>query len=322
MLALFVLAPVVGEIIGASLRFSYFAQPLRVVGIACFYGAGVVLIREIAHRLQLTAWGLALLGCAFALIEEGLALQTVFNPVGMDGEAVYGNAFGVNWFWTVVVVGYHVVWSILIPIGVVHLVFPRSSALPWLSRRSVGAFAALFTAGAAIFLGISLVRSDFRLPWGQATATIIVAVGFVCASVTCRDQGRASHSGHTPGRLGVMLFGLTTGIGWFVLFLVAFIGSPVSFLWWTTGALLFATAAALLLRRWTKRVWTPRQQLALYLGAALSAALFGLLLVVVDGHRANIAFQCVVIVALISVYFWMNRRLAKNGDGARCSPAT
>jgi hypothetical protein len=75
-----------GEVVGASLRLNSFAQPLRVLGIVCFYGAGVVLIREIAQRLRLSAWGVVLLGCAFALVEEGLALQTIFNPVGMDGR--------------------------------------------------------------------------------------------------------------------------------------------------------------------------------------------------------------------------------------------
>jgi hypothetical protein len=60
-----------GEVVGASLRLSTFAQPLRVLGIVCFYGAGVVLIREIAQRLRLSAWGVVLLGYAFALVEEG-----------------------------------------------------------------------------------------------------------------------------------------------------------------------------------------------------------------------------------------------------------
>lgn len=164
-LTLFILAPVTGEILGASLRLSYFAQPLRVLGIVCFYGAGVVLIREYGQRLQLSGWGLVLLACAFALVEEGLALQTIFNPVGMDGEAVFGNAFGVNWFWAVVVTGYHVVWSVLIPIAIVHLVFPHSSDSSWLSPRGTGVLTAVFACGATTFLAISLLRSDFRLTW-------------------------------------------------------------------------------------------------------------------------------------------------------------
>ena len=308
--ALFVLAPAMGEVIGASLRLSSFAQPLRVLGIVCFYGAGVLLIRETAQRLHLSAWGVVLLGCAFALVEEGLALQTIFNPIGMDGEPVYGNAFGVNWFWAVVVSGYHVVWSVLIPIAVVHLALPGSRHSPWLSRRSAGALAAVFACGTATFLVITHLRSDFRLSWVDAAATIVVTAGLMWAAATCKDDGRAASAARAPGRTVVGLFGLVAGTGWFVLFLAAFIGGPVSFVWWTAGALAFAAAVALVLRRWTRRQWTPRHQLVLCFGAAMSAALFGLLLVCLDGHGANTAFQCAVIAALIAAHVWMDRRLS------------
>ncbi|WP_147141749.1 hypothetical protein [Nocardia ninae] len=312
MLTLFVLAPVLGEVLGASLRLSYFVQPLRVVAIVCFYGAGVVLIREIAQRWRLSGWGIVLLGCAFALIEEGLALQTIFNPVGMDGEPVHGNAFGVNWFWAVVVSGYHVVWSVLLPIALAHLAFPPSSRAPWLSRRSAGVLTVVFACGTALFVAISLLRSDFRLPSGHAAVTIVVAAGVVWASTRCRDNGRVGLAGRTPKPKLVALFGVMAGTVWFVLFLAAFIGGPISFVWWTTGALTFAAAVALVLRRWTRRGWTPRHQLALCFGTGLSAALFGLLLVALDGHLANIAFQCAVVVALIAAYIWMGRRLGSS----------
>ena len=61
-LALFVLAPLMGEVLGAALRLSNFLEPLRVAAIVCFYGAGVVLLREIATRFRLSTRGLVLLG--------------------------------------------------------------------------------------------------------------------------------------------------------------------------------------------------------------------------------------------------------------------
>jgi positive regulator of sigma E activity len=71
---LFFMAPLLGEVVGAALRLSYFVEPLRVLSILCFYGAGVVLVREIVQRLRLNGWGMVLLGVAYAPIEEGLAL--------------------------------------------------------------------------------------------------------------------------------------------------------------------------------------------------------------------------------------------------------
>lgn len=225
----------------------------------------------------------------------------------MDGEAVHGTALGVNWFWAVVVCGYHVVWSVLIPIAVVHLALPGSNRSPWLSRRSTGTLVLLFVCGAAVFLAISLLRSDFRLPVGHAAATVAVVASLVSASVACRKHGGVAHSGRVPGRMTVGLFGSACGIGWFILFLASFIGGPVSFVWWTVGALAYAAAAALVVQRWTRRAWTPRHQLALCFGAAMASALFGLLLVAVDGHPANIAFQCAVTAALVTGYLRMDR---------------
>jgi drug/metabolite transporter (DMT)-like permease len=43
----------------------------------------------------------------------------------------------------------------------------------------------------------------------------------------------------------------------------------------------------------------------------MSAALFGLLLVALDGNRGNTAFQCVVVAALIAAYVSLDRRLSR-----------
>ncbi len=157
---------------------------------------------------------------------------------------------------------------------------------------------------------ISYLRSDFRLSWVHAAATIVVTAGLVLAATLCTGHDRVPSAARGPGLTVVGLFGLVAGTGWFGLFLVAFIGGPVSFAWWTAGALSFAAAAALVLRRWTRRQWTPRHQLVLCFGAAMSAGLFGLLLVALDGNPANTAFQCAVIAAVAAAYVWLDRRLA------------
>lgn len=304
---LFLLAPLVGEVLGAAMRLSYFVQPLRVLGVMLFYGAGVVLIREVARRLGLNWWGVILLAIVFALVEEGLALQTIFNPVGPGEDTVFGRVAGVNWFWAVVVCGYHVVWSVLVPIALVECLFPRHSRSAWLSKRATAVFGGLFALGGAVFLLISFLRSDYRLPLQLAAGTVLMVAILMWAATKCVGD-KVGTGKKAPRPAAVAWFGLLAGIGWFALHLIAFIGGAVSFVVWTAIAVVLAAVSALLVRRWTSAAWTPRHLLALAFGTMLSATLFGVFLVLADGRVENTVFQLVLLVALPVAYVALKRR--------------
>jgi hypothetical protein len=302
------MAPLLGEVVGAALRLSYFVEPLRVVSILCFYGAGVVLVREIAQRLRLNGWGIVLLGLAYALIEEGLALQTIFNPQGMDGEMMYGRAAGVNWFWAVLVCGYHVVWSVLIPIGMVHILFPRESGSPWLSPRKLPVFAGVFALGTALFALISLLRSDFRLSVVEIGAVLAIVGLLTWAASRCRARDTPRVPQRLPGTMRAGWTGLGIGLVWFAFHLMAFICGGISFVWWVLAAVLVAIAAAAIVARWMRHGWTARHQLAASFGAVLAAGLFGLLLVSLAENLVDVVFQVIVIGGIVAGYVWIRRR--------------
>lgn len=309
-LALFLLSPLIGEIVGAALRFSYFTQPPRVAAILCFYGAGAVLIREAVRRSGLNGWGLVLLAFAFAVLEEGLGLQTIFNPRGMDGETVYGRAFEVNWLWAVTVTGYHAVWSIVIPITVAHLLFPARRHAAWLSRRMLGVFAGVFAAGFATFVFISLVRSDFRLSVAQIAGGVLAVAVLVLSATACRRPWATTSARRSPGPPAAGVFGFGAGLAWLTLYLVAFIGTGTSFWIWTLAALVFGATVALILRRWAARPdWRERGQLPACSGATLALWLFGLLLVANGGRADDVVFHFVVLTALLAGYLWLRRRI-------------
>src|SRR5262245_1046564 len=64
-------------------------QPLLWPFLLLIYGPGALLIRESARRLD-CGWGsILLLGTAYGLVEEGLALQSLFNP-SLYGAADWG----------------------------------------------------------------------------------------------------------------------------------------------------------------------------------------------------------------------------------------
>lgn len=308
-LVLFVLAPLIGEVVGAAFRFSYLAQPLRAVAILCFYSAGVLLVREVVQRRGLNGWGLLRLAAAFAVLEEGLGLQTIFNPQGMDGETVYGRAFEVNWLWAVVVTGYHAVWSIVIPIVLTHLAFPAERHTTWLSRSMLTVCAGVFALGFAVFVFISLVRSEFRLSAAQIIGGVAAVIILVLSASRCRRPWATTSTKQCPGPATVGWVGFGAGLAWLMLYLVAFIGTPAPFVVWTLAALVFAVALAAILRRWVTRPgWSPRHHLNSCLGAVLALWLFGLFLVANGGRTDDVVFHFVVLAASIVGYLWLRRR--------------
>jgi hypothetical protein len=74
---LFFLAPLVGEYLLGNMPIT--DLPLLLV-LAPFYGAGALLIREVTRRLGLGWHSMILMALAYAIVEEGLVLQTLFNP--------------------------------------------------------------------------------------------------------------------------------------------------------------------------------------------------------------------------------------------------
>ncbi len=123
------------------------------------YGTGVLLVREAWIRWG-GGWGrLLLLGTAYGLLEEGTALSTLFNPhapvVGALGS--YGRLVGVNWVWTIGVLGVHIVYSVGLPIVLLGLALPGTRGRPLLSRRGIALAAGLY----ATILGLLVLVVHF-----------------------------------------------------------------------------------------------------------------------------------------------------------------
>src|SRR6266702_4064637 len=91
------------------------------------YGSGVILIREAMIRWKKGWASVFLLGVAYGIVEEGLALWTLFNPLAqpVGNLGFYGHWLGVNWVWTIGLLIFHSVYSIGLPIFLFGLVFPE-----------------------------------------------------------------------------------------------------------------------------------------------------------------------------------------------------
>src|SRR5947209_5114867 len=180
LLALILLSPVIAEMLSGSTPPLEWLNPVAAPLLIWLDGAGVLVMRATAVRWK-TGWpSILLLGAAYGIIEEGLAVKSFFDPGWMDLGTLgwYGRWFDVNWIWAVWLTIYHAVVSIAIPIFLVEWIWPRTQGQPLTSRRGYIAAIALL-AGATVFINILLTpyRPSVWHLLGAAAAVAFLALG-------------------------------------------------------------------------------------------------------------------------------------------------
>jgi hypothetical protein len=158
-LALLLLAPTIPELLTGSTPISelVFDPPgfaIGFLGIVGLYGTGALLIREFAVYFRKGWATILLLGAAYGIAEEGLAVHTFFEPAGQSPVGAlgwYGHAFGVNWLWALGLTAFHAVYSIALPILLTCLFFPEVRNERWLDRGAVALAAGVYLFVVALF---------------------------------------------------------------------------------------------------------------------------------------------------------------------------
>ncbi len=159
-LALYFLAPGVGEVISGSTPPLLFLQPFGFIFTPLLYGSSAILIHEIVVRRHLSWGNVLLLGAAFGIFQEALIVQTWFTYLvpnsPSSGSGSYGALWGVNWLWALALTLYHAFISITTPLILLGVFFPRRSQLPWLGRkRTLALFAWLLIPCALLAVGVA-----------------------------------------------------------------------------------------------------------------------------------------------------------------------
>lgn len=159
MLALLLLAPSIPELLTGStpittLFFDPLAFAISFLGIVGLYGTGALLIREFAARFDKGWASILLLGAAYGIVEEGLAVHTFFEPAGrapVNNLGWYGHALGVNWLWALGLSAFHALYSIALPILLTQLWFPAAKNARWLDRGAIALVAGIYVFVVAVF---------------------------------------------------------------------------------------------------------------------------------------------------------------------------
>jgi hypothetical protein len=318
-IVLFVLAPLVAEVLFGATTLSQIGGLLPT---SLLYGGGAVLIRELARRRG--GWGrVALLGAAYGVVEEGLAIQSMFDPDLFNAGLLGGRALGVNWVWSEWTVGYHVVWSITIPILLAELLFPARRAEPWLGRTGVVVAGVIYALGA---LAIGAIFRLFITPGFRAPTPLLLGAALVAAALAAlalawpaapATQSVVEPTQDTAAPWMVGLVAALVALAWFVL-----LDLPHAL---RAGALVLAPMLAelalvavvvTLIRSWSApgRRWTDLHRLALACGPMLVSMLVGFFFVTssnpVDQLGQGVA--SLVAVALLARFAWRLRRRASS----------
>jgi hypothetical protein len=182
--ALFFLAPLVGELLsGSAPPIEYFSFPGFVI-LHLLYGGGAVFAREIKVRWRKGVGSLILLGCAYGVIEEGVMVASFFNPgwVDLGNLSVYGRWMDVNWVWVVGLTIYHALVSITAPALLVELAYPDHRGKPWLGGRWLALVGLLFTSDVAIGSVLFGQLLSYTMPVTHLLGTLLVIALFIIAA--------------------------------------------------------------------------------------------------------------------------------------------
>ncbi|MGW4476128.1 hypothetical protein ACWENQ_41265 [Nonomuraea sp. NPDC004354] len=272
-LGLLVLAPLVGEYLLGNISIN--ALPM-IIGLIPLYGGGALLIREVARRWRLGWPGIILLGLAYAVIEEGLLTQSLFNPDYVGLRLLdYGfiPALGIGAYWTVFVLAIHGVWSIAVPISLVEAGSRRPDT-PWLGKIGLTVTAILFLLGGAVIALASPVI--YPVSAAQVTWTLITAVALIIAAFLTVRFRRPLLPAASAGPWTVFAITIVAGLAFMLPAMTANLQSSVP-AWITVGfyLALYATMTLLILR-WSRRIgWGPWHKFALGAAGLLTYAWHG-----------------------------------------------
>ncbi len=317
-IGLFLLAPFVGEFLLGNITLEGL---LLGVFLAPMYGGGAVLVRELARRYGGGWPTIALLACAYALIEEGPLDQLLWNDSypGVDSfhTASYVPVLGTSVELIQTVLALHAVWSICVPIALVETFVHDRRTTPWLGRTGLIVVATIFTLGAVFVFWGNYSEHHFVGPAVPQVLIGVVIVSLVIAAFAIRSRRLPALDSPAPSpwRVGAAALVATSAYWVFAGF-----GTSVWSEWAGIGLwCLVAGGGAVAISRWSRqRGWDARHRFALAAGATMTYVWLAFPMPPSDGAAATVDLVSNVVFGLIAVMVLvLAGRAAKRSPGAQ-----
>ena len=225
-LVLMVLAPFLAEVGSGAIPITMFFLPGYLLPYMIFlYGVQILVIREVAVRRNIGLVGLWCLGLVYGIYNEALLAETLFAPLTSPLEtfADYGLVANLRVPFTVWILAWHGLFSVLTPVLVVQRLFPDRAARPWLPVRLTWVLGTLSIAFAVTHF---LMGEDRQVQDGSTfaihLALVVAAAVAVCAvAMKAAPARRVAGLDQSPGSLWQPF---TVGAA---LYAVLFVGTEV-----------------------------------------------------------------------------------------------
>ncbi len=317
-IGLFLLAPFVGEFLLGNITIEGL---IFGVLLAPMYGGGAVLVRELAHRYGGGWPTIALLACAYALIEEGPLDQLLWNDSypGVDSfhTASYVPALGTSVELIQTVIALHAVWSICVPIALVETFVPDRRATPWLGRTGLIVIATIYALGAAFVFWGNYSEYHFIAPATPQILIGIVIVGLVIAAFAIGSRRLPALDSRAPAP---WLAGAAALVATSAYWMASGFGTSEWSEW--AGIVIWCLVAgggAVVISRWSRqRGWDARHRFSLAAGATLTYVWLAFPMPPSDGGSATVDLVSNVVFGLIAVMVLvLAGRVAMRSPGAQ-----
>ncbi len=283
-LVIVIAAPVIAELLYGTISIT---KPVVLLIALPMYGGGALLIREVVRRSGRGWASILLLGAAFGVVEEGLALQSFFNPT-LYHAADWGARFlGVNWVYLEAMLPLHAIWSVAIPILLSELMFRSLRGQPYLGRFGLVVTGLFYVIGVGIFaLGVhtQLAPGYWAPPiyWGLSVLAVFALAVIALRVLPKQSAHMAQETFNAPHPL-VMFLG--SGIAAFLVLALPILltrAQPIFahgplLLVPMAGAIAVIVGAFCLLNRWSNaKDWNDNHLMAVTSGALIGHTLCGI----------------------------------------------
>jgi uncharacterized membrane protein len=211
------LAPAIGELLSGSSPPLEFFNPISFLLLASLYGSGAIVARELKIRWKKDFRALLLLGAAYGILEEGLMVKSFFDPAWMDLGILgsFGRWANVNWVWAEMLIIYHAVFSITIPIVLVELTFPERKEESWVGSRYLKGFIAVLATVTAIGF---FFLTRYVPPLLNYLMAILAMFTFVYAAYRLPTHSRNMETHKKANAKRLWITGLASATAFFLLF--------------------------------------------------------------------------------------------------------